>query len=304
MPVLLDEALAALSIEPQGLYVDATFGRGGHSAAILARLGPTGRLLALDRDPEAIEAGRQRFGGDARVVLVQASFGALESVLRERGMHGEVDGILLDVGVSSPQLDTPARGFSFSTDGPLDMRMDPTSGMSASQWLGTADERDISKVIRQYGEERFARRIARAIVKARETGPIETTAQLAQLVVSAVPASRLRIHPATRTFQAIRIYINDELEQLRLVLASCMDALRIGGRCVVISFHSLEDRIVKRFFRDHSTVDPVYAGLPVVPDDVLPRLEIAVRRARAGDSEIERNVRARSATLRAARRVR
>jgi len=304
VPVLLDEALAALSIKPDGLYVDATFGRGGHSAAILAQLGPAGRLLAVDRDPAAIEAGRQRFAGDERLSLVHAAFGSLDHALCERGVHGEVDGILLDVGVSSPQLDTPARGFSFSTDGPLDMRMDPTSGVSASQWLGTADERDISKVIRQYGEERFARRIARAIVQARETGPIATTAQLAQLVVAAVPASRLRIHPATRTFQAIRIYINDELEQLRAVLPICVDALRIGGRCVVISFHSLEDRIVKRFFRDQSSVDPVYAGLPVVPDEVLPRLAIVERRVRAGDAEIERNVRARSATLRAARRVR
>lgn len=304
MPVLLDEALAALAVKPDGIYVDATFGRGGHSAAVLARLGSGGRLLALDRDPAAIEAGRERFNDDARMTLVHAPFATLEQVLRDHELLGLVDGILLDVGVSSPQIDTPERGFSFAADGPLDMRMDPTAGPSASQWLATADERDMSRVIKQFGEERFSRRIARAIVQARQNGPIETTAQLAQLVVAAVPASRERIHPATRTFQAIRIFVNDELGQLSTVLPQCIDALRVGGRCVVIAFHSLEDRIVKRFFRDASNIDPVFAGLPVVPDSAQPRLAIAVRRVRATEAEIERNVRARSATLRAAERVR
>lgn len=304
MPVLLDEALAALAVVPEGFYVDATFGRGGHSAAILEQLGPGGRLLALDRDPAAIEAGRERFADDQRVTLVHAPFATLDEALQARGGYGEVDGILLDVGVSSPQIDTPQRGFSFAADGPLDMRMDPTVGISAAQWLATASERDMVRVIKQFGEERFARRIAGAIVRARQSGPLETTAQLAQLVVAAVPASRERIHPATRTFQAIRIYINDELGQLRDVLPKCIDALRVGGHCVVIAFHSLEDRIVKRFFRDQCTVDPVFAGLPVVPPDAEPRLEMVVRRARAGDAEIARNVRARSATLRAARRAR
>ena len=304
MPVLLVEALAALAIVPDGQYVDATFGRGGHSAAILAQLGAQGRLLALDRDPAAIDAGHERFAGESRLSLVHAPFATLEQVLRERELEGAVDGILLDVGVSSPQIDTPERGFSFAADGPLDMRMDPTAGNSASQWLATADERDMSRVIKQFGEERFSRRIARAIVQARQDGPIETTAQLAQLVVAAVPASRERIHPATRTFQAIRIFINDELGQLKSVLPQCVNALAVGGRCVVIAFHSLEDRIVKRFFRDSSSIDPVFAGLPVVPESAQPRLAIAVRRARASEAEIERNVRSRSATLRAATRVR
>jgi len=304
VPVLLDEALAALAVKPDGVYVDATFGRGGHSAAILEQLGPQGRLLGLDRDPDAIAAGRDRFGQDARGSLAHAPFATLEQVLRDHELFGLVDGILLDVGVSSPQIDTPERGFSFAADGPLDMRMDPTAGQSASQWLATADERDMSRVIKQLGEERFSRRIARAIVQARQSGPIETTAQLAQLVVEAVPASRERIHPATRTFQAVRIFINDELGQLKSVLPQCIDALRIGGRCVVIAFHSLEDRIVKRFFRDGASIDPVFAGLPVVPESAQPTLAVAVRRARATPGEIERTVRARSATLRAAERVR
>jgi 16S rRNA (cytosine1402-N4)-methyltransferase len=304
VPVLLDEALAALAVRPGGRYVDATFGRGGHSAQIVAKLAEHGALVALDRDPVAVRAGRERFAGDARVTVEHAAFAELEAVLKAHGWWGSVDGILLDIGVSSPQIDTPDRGFSFASDGPLDMRMDPTSGISAQEWLAAADERDMSRVIKQFGEERFARRIAGAIVRARRESPLTTTGQLAEVVSAAVPPSRARIHPATRTFQAIRIYINDELGQLKRVLPLCVDALRVGGHCAVICFHSLEDRIVKRFFRDGTKVDPVFAGFPVIPDEAQPRLEWVTRRARAQDAEIERNVRARSATLRAVRRLR
>ena len=303
MPVLLDEVLAALAVRRNGFYVDATFGRGGHSAAIVAQLGPEGRLLAMDRDPEAIEAGKQRFAGEDRVTLVHARFANLDEVVAEHGKGRGVDGVLLDVGVSSPQLDDARRGFSFAADGPLDMRMDPTRGMSAAQWLATASERDIGAVIRQFGEERHARRIARAIVEARRGAPLASTGQLADLVSAAVPRSRERIHPATRTFQAIRIFINGELDELAAVLPKCIDMLRLGGRCAVISFHSLEDRIVKRFFRRLSRVDPAFAGLPVIPDEAQPRLRLVGKRVRAGEAEIAANPRARSATLRVAERV-
>lgn len=304
VPVLLGEALDALAVARDGVYVDGTFGRGGHSAAILGALGPAGRLIALDRDPVAIEAGRETFGNDARVELVHASFDELGEVLAARDLNGRVDGVLLDIGVSSPQLDTPERGFSFAADGPLDMRMDPSSGQSAADWLASADERDMSRVIKQLGEERFARRIAAAIVRARTDRPLTTTAELADVVTAAVPRSKERIHPATRTFQAIRIFINDELGQLKRVLPQAVDALCVGGRLVVICFHSLEDRIVKRYFRDGSQTDPVFAGLPEIPLHAQPRLATVTRRARAGDAELEVNPRARSATLRAVRRAR
>lgn len=302
-PVLLDEVLAALAIEPAGFYVDATYGRGGHSAAIVAQLGPEGRLLAVDRDPEAVEAGKQRFGADRRVTLVRARFARLDAVVDEFAHGRGVDGILLDVGVSSPQLDNPARGFSFAADGPLDMRMDPTRGMSAAEWLTSASEREIGAVIRRFGEERFARRIARAIVNAREDEPIRTTRELARVVDAAVPTTRARINKATRTFQALRIFVNRELDELEEVLPKCVELLAVGGRCAVIAFHSLEDRIVKRFFRRMSTVDPAFAGLPTVPAQALPRMRLVGKRQRAGADEIERNPRARSATLRVAERI-
>ncbi|MEM6640324.1 MAG: 16S rRNA (cytosine(1402)-N(4))-methyltransferase RsmH [Pseudomonadota bacterium] len=304
VPVLLGEALAALTVVTGGCYVDATFGRGGHSRALLEGLGDDGRLIALDRDPDAIDAGRRRFNGDARVELVHASFEQLDEVLAARGVYGAVDGLLMDIGVSSPQIDTPERGFSFMADGPLDMRMDPTRGPSAADWLAAADERDMSRVFKQFGEERHARRIAAAIVGARDDAPITRTGQLAQLITDSVPRSKERIHPATRVFQALRIQINDELGQLARALPKAVDALAVGGRLAVIAFHSLEDRIVKRFFRDGSRIDPVYSGLPNIPDAAQPRLEIAVRRARAGADECAQNPRARSATLRAVRRVR
>ena len=302
-PVLLDEVLAGLSVRPDGRYCDATFGRGGHTAAILGVLGPAGRLVAIDRDPEAIRAGRQRFAAEARLTLVQGSFGSLEERVRAAGFEGELDGVLLDLGVSSPQLDEAARGFSFMQDGPLDMRMDNESGQSAAQWLAKAGEREIADVIRGLGEERFARRIARAIVAARAEAPITRTAALAALVAEAVPTREPGKHPATRTFQAIRIHVNGELDALESALPQAVRLLAPGGRLCVISFHSLEDRIVKRFIRREEQGDPVYAGLPNVPLHARARLKRVGGAVMAGEAEVRANPRARSAVLRAAERL-
>jgi len=302
-PVLLDEVLAGLSVRPDGRYCDATFGRGGHTAAILGVLGPAGRLVAIDRDPEAIRAGRQRFAAEARLTLVQGSFGSLEERVRAAGIEGELDGVLLDLGVSSPQLDEAARGFSFMQDGPLDMRMDNESGQSAAQWLAKAGEREIADVIRGLGEERFARRIARAIVAARAEAPITRTAALAALVAEAVPTREPGKHPATRTFQAIRIHVNGELDALESALPQAVRLLAPGGRLCVISFHSLEDRIVKRFIRREEQGDPVYAGLPNVPVHARARLKRVGGAVMAGEAEVRANPRARSAVLRAAERL-
>jgi 16S rRNA (cytosine1402-N4)-methyltransferase len=302
-PVLLDEVLAGLSVRPDGRYCDATFGRGGHTAAILGVLGPAGRLVAIDRDPEAIRAGRQRFAAEARLTLVQGSFGSLEERVRAAGLAGELDGVLLDLGVSSPQLDEAARGFSFMQDGPLDMRMDNESGQSAAQWLAKAGEREIADVIRGLGEERFARRIARAIVAARAEAPITRTAALAALVAEAVPTREPGKHPATRTFQAIRIHVNGELDALESALPQAVRLLAPGGRLCVISFHSLEDRIVKRFIRREEQGDPVYAGLPNVPVHARARLERVGGAVMAGEAEVRANPRARSAVLRVAERL-
>ena len=302
-PVLLDEVLAGLAVRPDGRYCDATFGRGGHTAAILGALGPAGRLVAIDRDPEAIRAGRQRFAAEARLTLVQGSFGSLEERIRAAGIEGELDGVLLDLGVSSPQLDEAARGFSFMQDGPLDMRMDNESGQSAAQWLARAGEREIADVIRGLGEERFARRIARAIVAARAETPITRTAALAALVAEAVPTREPGKHPATRTFQAIRIHVNGELDALESALPQAVRLLAPGGRLCVISFHSLEDRIVKRFIRREEQGDPVYAGLPNVPAHARPRLKRVGGAVMAGEAEVRANPRARSAVLRVAGRL-
>jgi len=302
-PVLLDEVLAGLSVRPDGRYCDATFGRGGHTAAILDALSPAGRLVAIDRDPEAIRAGRQRFAAEARLTLVQGSFGSLEERVRAAGFEGELDGVLLDLGVSSPQLDEAARGFSFMQDGPLDMRMDNESGQSAAQWLAKAGEREIADVIRGLGEERFARRIARAIVAARAEAPITRTAALAALVAEAVPTREPGKHPATRTFQAIRIHVNGELDALESALPQAVRLLAPGGRLCVISFHSLEDRIVKRFIRREEQGDPVYAGLPNVPLHARARLKRVGGAVMAGEAEVRANPRARSAVLRAAERL-
>jgi 16S rRNA (cytosine1402-N4)-methyltransferase len=302
-PVLLEEVLAGLAIRPGGRYCDATFGRGGHTAAILAAIGPAGRVVALDRDPDAIRAGRRRFEGESRLTLVKGSFGELEGRVRAAGVDGELDGVLMDLGVSSPQLDEAARGFSFMQDGPLDMRMDNEAGQGAAQWLAKAGEREIADVLYTLGEERYARRIARALVAARAEAPVARTRQLADIVAAAVPTREPGKHPATRTFQAIRIHVNRELEELESALPQAVRLLAAGGRLCVISFHSLEDRIVKRFIRREEQGDPVYAGLPEIPPHARPRLERVGAAVRPGADEVARNPRARSAVLRVAARL-
>lgn len=306
-PVLFNEVLEALAIQPDGLYVDGTFGRGGHAGAILDRLGAEGRLLAIDKDPQAAEIAQHRFGDDPRFEIEQGSFTQLRQLVQERGwlQAGGVNGVLLDLGVSSPQLDDPERGFSFQQDGELDMRMDPGAGQSAAEWLARAEEYDIRKVLFEYGEERFARRIARAIVKTREQTPIRTTAQLAALIREAIPA---KTHekgkdPATRSFQGIRIYINDELNDLKKFLPQALDVLGPGGRLAVISFHSLEDRIVKRFLRKEARGDEFPPDLPVPQSALTPRIELIGRAIRASEKEVSENPRARSAVLRVAERL-
>jgi 16S rRNA (cytosine1402-N4)-methyltransferase len=302
-PVLPDEVLAGLAVRADGRYCDATFGRGGHTAAILGALGPAGRVVAIDRDPDAIRAGQVQFAGEPRLTLVRGSFGQLEERVRAAGLEGELQGVLMDLGVSSPQLDEARRGFSFMQDGPLDMRMDNEAGQSAAQWLARAGERDIVAVLRTLGEERFSGRIARAIVAARATQPIERTAQLAAIVAAAVPTREPGKHPATRTFQAIRIHVNGELDALEAALPQAVRLLAPGGRLCVISFHSLEDRIVKRFMRREEQGDPVYAGLPGIPPHARPRLRRVGRAIDASDAEVARNPRARSAVLRVAERL-
>jgi 16S rRNA (cytosine1402-N4)-methyltransferase len=300
--VLAEEAVEALQVRPDGRYVDCTFGRGGHSRAILARLGPAGRLYGLDRDPEAIAAGRAI--GDSRLTLIHSAFSQLQEVLGGQGVTS-VHGVLLDLGVSSPQLETPERGFSFRLDGPLDMRMDPTRGESAAQFLAEASEREIGEVIRGYGEERFAKQIARAIVKARTRGPLRTTRELAEIVAAAVRTREPHQDPATRTFQALRIHVNQELEELSLALARSVELLETGGRLVVISFHSLEDRIVKQFIRDQSRPAGIPDRLPVRAADMPPPRLIGVGRpVRASQGEVAVNPRARSAVMRIAERTR
>ncbi|MET0218126.1 MAG: 16S rRNA (cytosine(1402)-N(4))-methyltransferase RsmH [Burkholderiales bacterium] len=301
VPVLREEAVDALHVRPGGCYADCTFGRGGHSRAILARLGPAGRLIALDRDPQAIEAGAAL--EDVRLTLIHSAFSQLVEVLAERGVIA-LDGLLLDLGVSSPQLDAPERGFSFRTDGPLDMRMDPTRGRSAAQFLADATEREIGKVIRDYGEERFAKQIARAVVAARARGPVRTTRELARIVATAVRTREAHQDPATRTFQALRIHVNQELEELSLALARSVDLLRTGGRLVVISFHSLEDRIVKNFMREQARPGSVPDWLPVRASELpQPRLVAIGKPVRSSAPEVEANPRARSAVMRVAERT-
>jgi len=302
-PVLPDEVLAGLAVRADGRYCDATFGRGGHTTAILGALGPAGRVVAIDRDPDAIRAGQVQFAGEPRLTLVRGSFGQLEERVRAAGLEGELQGVLMDLGVSSPQLDEARRGFSFMQDGPLDMRMDNEAGQSAAQWLARAGERDIVAVLRTLGEERFSGRIARAIVAARAVQPIERTAQLAAIVAAAVPTREPGKHPATRTFQAIRIHVNGELDALEAALPQAVRLLAPGGRLCVISFHSLEDRIVKRFMRREEQGDPVYAGLPGIPPHARPRLRRVGRAIDASDAEVARNPRARSAVLRVAERL-
>ncbi len=299
-PVLLSEAATALAVAAAGVYVDATFGRGGHSREILARLGEQGRLVALDRDPAAVTAGR--LIDDSRLRLVHSAFSRLGQVLDEANV-GQVNGVLLDLGVSSPQLDTPERGMSFRFDAPLDMRMDTSEGETAAEFLVRAEQRDIEKVIRDYGEERFAHAIAKAVVAARCEHGISTTRQLAALVEKAVRTREPGLHPATRSFQALRIHVNRELEELSLVLPQCVDRLAVGGRLVVISFHSLEDRIVKRFMRGESQPPHLPKRLPVRAADMpAPKLRPIGKAVRAGDAEVAANPRARSAVMRVAER--
>ena len=296
--VLLNEAVAALAILPDGVYVDATFGRGGHSRKILDALGPRGRLIALDRDPAAIEAGGAMT--DPRFTLVHAHFSQIETVLDGLGI-AQVHGVLLDLGVSSPQLDTPERGMSFRFDAPLDMRMDTTQGETAAEFLARATQSDIGRVIKDYGEERFAHAIAKALVAARGECGITTTGQLATLVANAVRTREPGQHPATRTFQALRIHINRELEELALTLPRCVARLLPGGRLAVISFHSLEDRIVKRFMRDGALPAQPPKGVPVRAADLpAPTLRLAGKPVFPGDAEVAANPRSRSAVLRVA----
>jgi 16S rRNA (cytosine1402-N4)-methyltransferase len=294
-PVLAREAIEALAVRPDGIYVDGTFGRGGHSRLILERLGPSGRLIALDRDPQAAEAARAIV--DRRFSFFKAKFSELEMV------PSGVQGMLFDLGVSSPQLDDPARGFSFRHDGPLDMRMDPEAGMSAAEWLATAEEKEIGRVVRDYGEERFAKPIAAAIVAARRSEPIRRTKQLADLVARAVRTREPGQDPATRTFQAVRIHVNRELEEVSLMLPKAVARLAPQGRLAVISFHSLEDRIVKRFMQSLARPQ-MPRGLPLRASEMpQPALRIVGRAQRASRQEITTNPRARSATLRLAERT-
>jgi 16S rRNA (cytosine1402-N4)-methyltransferase len=300
VPVLLEEAVAALNVREGKTYVDGTFGRGGHSAAILARVGVRGRLLALDQDPAAIS---HRPLQDPRLELIHARFSEMRRVLAERGIE-RVAGVLLDLGVSSPQLEEPARGFSFVRDGPLDMRMDPTRGESAADWLARAEQEEIREVIRNHGEERFAQSVAAAIVAARGREPLRTTRQLAEVVGRAVRTREPGQHPATRTFQALRIHVNQELEELALALPQAADHLEPGGRLAVISFHSLEDRMVKTFIRERSTADRLPRGVPVRASELpKPQLKAVGRATKAGEAEVRRNPRARSAVLRVAEKA-
>lgn len=302
-PVLLEESLAALAIRPDGFYLDGTFGRGGHARALLARLGSAGRLLVLDRDPEAVAVAQSLAAEDPRLSVEQAPFSRLGEVARRRGLLGSIDGLLLDIGVSSPQLDQPGRGFSFIAEGPLDMRMDNRGGETAAQWLARAQEAEIVQVLRDYGEERFAGRIARALVRARTEAPILTTTQLARLVAAACPTREPGKHPATRTFQALRIQVNRELDELSAALAAVRDLLTIGGRLVVISFHSLEDRIVKRFMRDQARGPQYPRGVPVLASEAQGWLRPLGKAVQASAAEVAANPRARSAVMRVAERL-
>lgn len=302
-PVLLQAVLEALDVRVDGIYIDATFGRGGHAAAILAKLGPAGRLYALDRDPDAVAAAQGRFSDELRFDIHHGSFEMLNQACEQWKIAGRISGILLDLGVSSPQLDNPQRGFSFQHDGPLDMRMDNSRGVTAAEWLMNADEQEIADVLWRYGEERFSRRIARRIVMQRDEQPITTTRQLAEVIASAAPHTEHHKHPATRSFQAIRIFINRELDALDSVLKQSVDLLASGGRLAVISFHSLEDRMVKRYFRELAVGRELPRGLPVKEGRTGQRLRLIGKAIKPAADEIVANPRARSAVLRIAEKL-
>ncbi len=306
--VLLQEAVDALAIKPDGVYVDATFGRGGHSRLILSRLGKHGQLIALDRDPAAVKSGEAI--ADKRFCIRHSSFSGIRQILQEMSIT-KIDGVLLDLGVSSPQLEEISRGFSFRSAGPLDMRMDTSSGQTAAEWLATVTEDQLEWVIKEYGEERFARQIARAVIMARTRQPIVTTLQLAE-IIAAVVRTRQRQrenfrHPATRAFQAIRIYLNQELEELSLVLPQCIELLNPGGRLVVISFHSLEDRMVKQFMRTGASTDELPRGVPLREKELQrfskQTLRLIGKAIHPGELEVAENARARSAVMRVAERI-
>jgi 16S rRNA (cytosine1402-N4)-methyltransferase len=301
IPVLLDEVIEGLAVRPDGNYVDCTFGRGGHSKAILSRLDHRGKLFVLDKDPAAISSAEELSSLDSRVQCFHASFSELHNRLND--FAGTIDGILFDLGVSSPQLDTPERGFSFSQEGTLDMRMDTTSGMSAADWINHAPMDEISQVLKEFGEEKFSRRIAKAVIGARSVKPISTTVELSRIIVEAVPVREKNKHPATRSFQAIRIFLNNELDELGKGLVQAFELLRVGGRLAVISFHSLEDRIVKRFFREYSKNDPYPIEVPVTAEMIKPKLKILGKLIQPGEPEISANPRARSARLRVAEKL-
>ena len=302
--VLLNEAVSGLVEDPNGFYIDGTFGRGGHSALVLNQLSESGRLMGIDKDPEAIACAHKRFANEPRFEIAHGSFSQLEQFVRERDLFGKVDGVLLDLGVSSPQLDDPTRGFSFQHDGPLDMRMDTTKGESAADWLMRASQEEIADVIFTYGEDKFGRRMAKAIVAARELAPLTTTAQLAKIISDANPAWEKGKHPATRAFQAIRIHVNRELEDLEMCLDQALDVLKVGGRLVIISFHSLEDRIVKRFIRKHVKGDEhLPRGVPVTNDMLKQRLKAVGKMVKASSDEVEANPRSRSAVMRIATKI-
>ena len=301
--VMLQEAVDALAIKPDGIYVDGTFGRGGHSRLILSRLGPKGRLLAIDRDPLAIAEAQTI--DDPRFEMIPGAFSGLADYLRERDLAGQVDGLLLDLGVSSPQLDDAERGFSFQKDGPLDMRMDPTSGISASEWLAKAEADDIAWVLKEFGEERFAKKIGRAIVHDRVEKPFTRTRQLAELIARLIPTKEKNKHPATRSFQAIRIYINSELEEVERAMEGALTVLAPAGRLAIISFHSLEDRLVKQFIRKQEKGPEVPRGLPLTEAQLaVGRTMKSIGKAmKPSDAEIDGNPRSRSAVLRVAERL-
>ncbi len=305
VPVLQQDAIRYLIHDPHGIYIDATFGRGGHTRDILDRLSSEGRLVIIDKDPSAIQVARSLYGDDERVLIHQGCFSELESLCRQLGCYGSVDGILFDLGVSSPQLDTPERGFSFRHNGPLDMRMDPTKGTPASEWINQAKPSEITQVLQRYGEEKYSKFIASRIMDQREKAPITTTTQLADIISAAIPKKvqkTKKIHPATKSFQAIRIHVNQEMQALETAMQGSLQVLAPKGRLCVISFHSLEDRIVKRFMRTHANTK-LPTKLPVMECDDTRELEIIARKVKPSEQECQSNPRARSAILRIAQKI-